>query len=140
MSKTSFLVRFTECDPYGIASHPNYLNWLMECRVDYLKKCGLTQNEFKESDVLLVIVRVNLVCKTPCTYGDVVVVNTKLKNINHRSIAFTYVCTHKDSGKVVFEAETVNFVVNSKGKMGEFPEDMLNKIKEFDSKDTNTID
>jgi len=136
MRNASFLVRFTECDPYGIASHSNYLNWLTECRLMYLKKCGIMQFELDKLDILLVIVRVNLVCKSFCTYGDVVVVNFKVKKINRKSIAFNYIAKNKDTGKVVFEAETVNFVVNSKGKMKEFPAYMLDRIKEFDSKGT----
>jgi YbgC/YbaW family acyl-CoA thioester hydrolase len=130
MIKSSFVVRFTECDPYGIASHTNYLVWLMECRIDYLKKCGLTEEMLVKDAINLVIVRVNLTCKNPCTYGDVVIVETKLKHMNKKSIEFTYVAKNEKNDKVIFEAETVNFVVNKEGKLCSLSDEIFKKLSD----------
>ncbi|HHN65496.1 MAG TPA: acyl-CoA thioesterase [Nitrospirae bacterium] len=133
MIKTNFLVRFTECDPYGIASHPNYFNWLMECRIDYFRKCGLTVDDFNNSNILLVIVRINMICKDACTFGDQIEIETILQKINKKSIAFKYIAKNINTNRVVFEAETVNFVINKEGTLCSFPDYIYEKIINYNN-------
>ncbi len=134
MITTKFLVRFTECDSYGIVSHPNYLNWLTECRINYFRKCHLSEKLLNEANIFLVMVRVNLICKNPCTYGDNVVIETKLEKINKKSIVFKYVAKIENTEKIIFEAETANYVTSKEGKLVSFSPEIFEKIIEFNSK------
>ncbi|NOY65211.1 MAG: acyl-CoA thioesterase [Nitrospirae bacterium] len=127
-TRNKFQVRFTECDPYGIASHPNYFNWLMECRIDYLKKCGLTAEDFNNANIQLVIVKINMTCRDACTFGDEVEVETTLEKINKRSITFKYTAKNTKTNRIIFEAETTNFVTTSNGRLCSFPDNIYERL------------
>ncbi len=131
MMKTIFFVRFTECDPYGIASHPVYFNWLTECRIDYFRKCGLTLDDFSNSNILLVIVKINMLCRGSCTFGDMIEIETILEKLNKKSITFKYIAKNLNTDKVLFEAKTVNFVINKDGKSSKLPDYIYEKIHDL---------
>jgi acyl-CoA thioesterase FadM len=72
-----------------------------------------------------------MVCKDTCTFGDQIEIETMLEKINKRSIAFKYIARNINTNRVVFEAETVNFVISKEGKLSSFPDYIYEKIVSF---------
>lgn len=100
----------------------------MECRIEYFKRCGLTADDFNKANILLVIVRINMVCRDACTFGDEIEFETSLDKINRKSIAFKYVARNTRTRRVVFKAETVNFVTSREGSLSSIPDYIYEKL------------
>jgi acyl-CoA thioester hydrolase len=71
-------VRYSECDPMGVAHHSVYAPWLEIGRTDLLRETGVTYADLERAGVFLVIVRLELKYRRPIYYDDVVEVRTKV--------------------------------------------------------------
>ncbi|GAB4519621.1 MAG: thioesterase family protein [Phycisphaerales bacterium] len=76
--ETRLRVRYTECDPMGVAHHSSYVAWLEIGRTEILRGSGLTYATMEAHGVLLVVTRLEIAYKAPARYDDEVVVLTRV--------------------------------------------------------------
>lgn len=69
-------VRYSECDPMGVAHHASYAPWLEIGRTELLRDCGLTYAAMEACGVLLVIVKLEIRYRRPVRYDDLIQVRT----------------------------------------------------------------
>ncbi len=71
-------VRYTECDPMGVAHHSSYVTWLEIGRTELLRDSGLTYAQMEAGGVLLVVTKIEVAYKAPARYDDPIVVLTNV--------------------------------------------------------------
>lgn len=89
-TRMEFIVRYAETDAQGIAHHANYLVWFEEGRSDFLRQQGLAYSEMERQGYLVVVAGIELTCRAPAFYEDVLVLSTTLARIRSRGLEFSY--------------------------------------------------
>ena len=77
-SSITIRVRYSECDPMGVAHHASYLPWMEMGRTDVLRRAGKTYKALEESGVFFVITKVEVRYRRPIRYDDVVEIRTRV--------------------------------------------------------------
>lgn len=63
-------VRYTDCDPMGVAHHSVYPVWLEIARTELLRQVGLPYRQLETRGVLFVVARLSVRYRRPARYDD----------------------------------------------------------------------
>jgi len=89
----TFRVRYSECDPMGVAHHSAYAPWLEMGRTELLRASasdGLDYRALERQGVYLAVVRLEIRYKRPARYDDVLELRTAMRNAGHVKIEHDY--------------------------------------------------
>ena len=68
-------VRYTDCDPMGVAHHSVYPVWLEIARGELLRRHGTPYSELEQRGVLFVMARLSIRYRQPARYDDLLRIN-----------------------------------------------------------------
>ncbi len=71
-------VRYSECDPMGVAHHSACIPWFELGRTELLREGGLTYAHMEQAGILLVVTRLEIRYKAPARYDDLLVLETRV--------------------------------------------------------------
>lgn len=132
MHKHTHTVSYFETDRMGITHHSNYIRWMEDARVAFLKETGMPYEKFEELGIISPVVSVNAEYKNTTTFADVIDVEVAIAKYNGIKLELEYTMKMHDTDALVCKATSGHcFIYN--GKMislkKEFPEvdDILNK-------------
>lgn len=95
--KFSLTPRFSDFDSYGVVHHSNYLRYVEEARISFLKDIfNLNMNDLEKNDIRILVVNLNIKYKSGITDTGEIDIYTQ--------------CVAKASGKLLvnFSIETCN--------------------------------
>lgn len=82
-------VQYHETDMMGIVHHSNYIKWMEEARVDWLRNTSMAKHHAPVVDYTLAVLQTSCIHKKPCRFGDQIEVKTKLFS-EGRKFRFVY--------------------------------------------------
>jgi len=122
-------VQYYETDMMGLAHHSNYIRWMEEARVDFLKQLGIDYPKMEKDGIISPTVEVNCKYKKSTTFPEEVFITVKIKEFKGVKLKFSYSMVNT-SGESVAEAESVHCFINKEGRpirfAKEYPE--YNKV------------
>lgn len=71
-------VQYHETDMMGIVHHSNYIKWMEEARVAWLRTSTLANFHAPAMDYTLAVLQTSCIHKKPCRFNDEIEVKTKL--------------------------------------------------------------
>ena len=96
-------VRYSECDPMGVAHHSAYPVWFEMGRTELLRasslksestaadgNCPLSYRDLEAQGIFLAVVSLNVRYKRPARYDDVLMLHTTFKGAAHVKIEHVY--------------------------------------------------
>ncbi len=83
-------VRYSECDPMGIAHHTVYPIWFEEGRTEMLRASGVTYAMLEPAGILLAVTRLELKYRLPARYDDVLTLRTRVTGGGRARIDHAY--------------------------------------------------
>ncbi len=83
-------VRYTECDPMGVAHHASYAPWLELGRTELLREAGVTYAQLEGAGVLLVVTKLALRYRLPARYDDHLEIRTTVTGGGRARIDHAY--------------------------------------------------
>lgn len=83
-------VRYTECDPMGVAHHTAHPVWFEMGRTELLRTRGISYRDLEAEGVLLAVVSLEVKYKRPAKYDDVLRLRTTVVSAGHVKIEHTY--------------------------------------------------
>lgn len=92
-------VRYSECDPMGVAHHAAYAPWLEMGRTELLRECGVTYAQLEKAGVFLVVTALELKYRRPILYDDVVEIRTRVVGGSRVKIRHEYEITLAEDGQ-----------------------------------------
>ncbi len=92
-------VFYYETDRMGIVHHSNYIRWLEEARLDFMKQLGLSYSVMEEMGILIPVLGVSLTYKEPFHYGDTFYVYSKPYEYSGVKLKITYELSKETDGK-----------------------------------------
>ncbi|MCR4814596.1 MAG: acyl-CoA thioesterase [Lachnospiraceae bacterium] len=119
------IVRYYETDRMGITHHSNYIRFMEEARVDFLKQLGWDYGKLESMGVVSPVVKVECQYKVPTTFEDELRIKVLVKECSGIRIRFLYQMKNQH-GVMVCTAESEHCFVSAEGKIirvdKEFPE------------------
>lgn len=113
-------IYYYDTDCSGAVYHANYLNFFEEARSEFLEALGFTIKELLERGVGFAVRRQEAEYKRPALYGDILDIETSVKEYTPFRIVFSYKVTNQ-SGDLVAKAETDLVCVGRDLKLIELP-------------------
>ncbi|MFN6119206.1 MAG: acyl-CoA thioesterase [Actinomycetes bacterium] len=112
-------VRFAETDAMGIVHHANYLLYLEEARVAYLRALGRPYTEMREEGVDHAVLECFVQYRRPLAFDEEVDVHLVLARTTRATFQLAYLLTV--AGEVRATAVTAHGAVNDRGRPVRLP-------------------
>ncbi|MBM4016284.1 MAG: acyl-CoA thioesterase [Planctomycetes bacterium] len=94
--RTRTSVRYHETDQMGVVHHSNYICWFELGRTEMMKAHGLDYAELERAGCLLAVVDVGLRHVAPARFGDEIVVETTIAEVERVRVRFEYAVRRVD--------------------------------------------
>lgn len=104
---------YYETDKMAVVHHSNYVRWLEEARIDFLKQVGLPYDEMEKNGIMIPVLSVSCQYKYAVRFNDTVCVKMKLEDFNGLKFRISYHVTDKETDEIRVIAETAHFFVDS---------------------------
>ena len=114
--KYTHLVQYYETDKMGITHHSNYIRWMEEARVDFLKNIGWDYSQLEEMGIMSPVIAVSCKYKLSTTFEEMISIEINVAEYNGAKLTLKYIMTNPE-GKTVCEAVSEHCFVNSSGKL-----------------------
>jgi len=85
-----FRVRYSECDPMGVAHHSACVPWFEIGRTELLRSCGVTYADMEHAGIFLVVTRLDIRYRRPARYDDHLVLCTRVSGGGRARIDHEY--------------------------------------------------
>lgn len=125
MSAYIHTVQYYETDKMGITHHSNYVRWMEEARIDYLRQIGWDYGKLEKMGVISPIVSINCNYKKPTDFGEKITINVKASEFKGVKLILHYEM-YNEAEQLVCEATSVSGFIDAEGKplrlKKEFPE------------------
>ncbi len=129
-------VRFYETDGMNVVYHGNYLNWLEEARVEYLRTAHLTLNDWMAMGIVFPIVELHIKYLQSARYDDDVTVRTWLTHADRAKLVFRYEIVRDATGEVLVKAETTGtFTRMDNGRIARVPKEQIAELLAMSAED-----
>ena len=129
-------VRFYETDGMRVVYHGNYLNWLEEARVEYLRKAHIVLDDWMNMGIVFPIVELHIKYLQSARYDDCVTVRTWLTHADRAKLVFRYEIVRDGTEDVLVTAETVGtFTRMDNGRIARMPKEQIAELLQMSEED-----
>jgi acyl-CoA thioester hydrolase len=113
-------VRFVETDAMGIVHHSNYLHYLEEARVEYLRSIGHPYSANREAGLDAAVLECRVRYLVPLHFDEVVTVHLRLAETTRATFTIEYLLTV--DGRTTTTAATRHAFVTADGRPRRVPD------------------
>jgi len=116
--KTKVKVRFNDTDAMGIVHFKNYMIYFDDGFVSFMNSLkGIKPVEqYIHEGIALGVKHVDINYEHPATFGDYIIVKTKIEKIGNKSLTFYHELSRESDGKTVALVKATRFVMDMKKK------------------------
>lgn len=94
------IVYYYETDKMQIVHHSNYIRWIEEARLAWMKAVGWDYKEIEDDGYIIPVLGVTAEYKSMCHFGDTVKISVRLTEYTGVRIGFTYDITDSVTGEL----------------------------------------
>lgn len=109
------IVQYYETDMMGFVHHSNYIRWMEESRVDFLRQLKIDYTSLEKDGIVSPTVEVNCRYRKSTTFEDVVFVTVTMTEFKGVKLKFAYIMKNAE-GEVVAEASSVHCFIDKNGR------------------------
>ncbi|MBA5867799.1 MAG: YbgC/FadM family acyl-CoA thioesterase [Nitrospira sp. CR1.3] len=110
-------IYYEDTDCGGVVYYANYLKYFERARTHYLEERGLSVRKLLEEGTVFVVVHAEVDYRSPARYGDELVLDTSISDLNTASLRFVHVVKEKSSGRVIVEGSARLAATDGNGKV-----------------------
>ena len=126
MEAYKHVVQYYETDKMGITHHSNYIRWMEEARIDFLRQLGWDYIKLEELGIVSPVVGIECKYKNPTSFYDEIMITVSVEDFKGIKLILHY--EMKKGETIVLEATSTHCFLNSNGK----PIRLDKEFKEFD--------
>ena len=93
-------VRYYETDKMGITHHSNYIRWMEEARVDFLKQIGWSYEKLEADGVISPVTAIDCRYKASTTFPDEITIAVSVAEYRGVRLKFRYEMTDAAKDKL----------------------------------------
>ena len=133
MEKYTHTVQYYETDKMGIVHHSNYIRWMEEARVDFLRQIGWDFDKLEDNGIASPVIGVTCDYKISTKFPEKIDIDVSVKEFKGVKLFLEYKMTNA-SGSIVCSGTSSHAFLNTEGKpirmKQEYPElySLLNEL------------
>ena len=112
-------VRYSECDPMGVAHHTAYPVWFEMGRTELLRSNNQSYRDYEAAGIFLAVVTLEVSYKKPALYDDLLELESVLKESGHVKIIHDYALRRE--GELLAIGKTTLACLDHNGKLCPLP-------------------
>lgn len=109
--------QYYETDRMGIIHHSNYIRWMEEARIDFLRQLDIRYSELEASGLVSPIFEVRCQYRRMVKFEDIVAIEVSILKYTGTRLTLSYRMTNETSGEPCAEGETTSCFMNSGGRL-----------------------
>lgn len=109
-------VNYYETDKMGITHHSNYVRWMEEAKMDFMKAIGLGMKEMESAGFTSPVVSIECRYKHTTTFDDEIKIDVSVEEYNGVKLSLAYVMTDRTTGAVVSTGRSSNCFIDADGR------------------------
>ena len=110
-------IYYEDTDCGGVVYYANYLKYFERARTHYLEERGMSIAGLMDQGTVFMVVHVEVDYRSPARYGDTLVIDTVVSDLNAASFTFAHVIRDKSSGRVIVEGSARLAATDGNGKV-----------------------
>lgn len=108
-------VNYYETDKMGITHHSNYVRWMEEARMDFLKSLGYAMRKLEANGITSPVVSIECLYKQSTTFDDEIKIEVSLEKYTGVKLVVRYIMTNIETGNMVLTAKSSHCFINTNG-------------------------
>ena len=109
--------QYYETDRMGIIHHSNYIRWMEEARIDFLRQLDIRYSDLEASGLVSPIFEVRCQYRRMVKFEDIVAIEVSILKYTGTRLTLSYRMTNETSGEPCSEGETTSCFMNSGGRL-----------------------
>ncbi len=109
-------VYYYETDRMDVVSHTNYIRWMEEARVDFLKKTNICYDRIESMGIMIPVLGVTCSYKSHITFGDDFAVTARITAYNGFKMTISYEVFDKKTRRLCARATSSHCFTDSSMK------------------------
>ena len=105
-------INYYETDKMQVVHHSNYIRFLEECRMDFLRQIGLDYEKLEEAGIMIPVLSVSCNYRTPARFGEVISIIPKLERFHGVKFDMSYKIYNEDLTELHNEATSSHCFVD----------------------------
>ena len=105
-------INYYETDKMQVVHHSNYIRYLEECRMDFLKQITLDYEQMEKNGIMIPVLSVSCTYRSPVRFGESVCIIPKLLNFRGVKFEIGYVICSEDRQVLHNEAKSEHCFVD----------------------------
>ncbi len=122
-------IYYEDTDCGGVVYYANYLRYMERARTEYLVSRGYSVKKLMDEGTIFMVLRVEIDYKSPARYGDIIEIETWVKDATRVTMLFEHIMREKKSGRVFVECRAKVVCVDKSGRPKRLPDDYVEKMK-----------
>lgn len=114
MSTYKHTIQYYETDKMGITHHSNYIRFMEEARIHFLKEAGWPYEKLEETGVISPVVGITCDYKKTTTFPDELEIDVAVLDVTPVKFKFSY--TMKVTDKIVCAATSTHCLLTTDGR------------------------
>lgn len=120
--EVTFPVRYSECDPLGIAHHSSYAIWFEEARHEYRRRHQADYDGLADAGVFMPLAELHIRYRSPARFGDTITVRSWMTEVKSRRATFYHEVRRTETEEILAEGESVHICFDVKtGELKKIP-------------------
>ena len=115
METYTHTVQYYETDRMGISHHSNYIRWMEEARIDFLKRIGFSYDRLEKEGMISPVTAVEGKYRNSTTFADRIDIDVSVAGYNGVVLKMSYVMTKE--GMTVFEGISEHCFLDADGNI-----------------------
>lgn len=107
---------YYETDQMGIIHHSNYIRWMEEARIAWMKHIGVSYREMEAHGIISPVLSVNCEYHTMTRFDDEVLIEVEVTRYTGIKLDISYRILDKTTGDLRVKASSGHCFLNEKGK------------------------
>lgn len=105
-------INYYETDKMQVVHHSNYIRFLEECRMDFMRKIHLEYEKMEENGIMIPVLSVSCNYKNPARFGDTICIVPKVESFHGVKFSMGYIIYSEDFSVIHNEAASEHCFVD----------------------------
>ena len=122
-------IYYEDTDCGGVVYYANYLRYMERARTEYLDSRGFAVKKLMDEGTIFMVLRVEIDYKSPARYGDVIEIETCVRDVTRATMVFEHVMRDKSSRRVFVECRAKVVYVDANAKPKRLPSEYVERMQ-----------
>ena len=122
-------IYYEDTDCGGVVYYANYLRYMERARTEFLAAHEYSVKTLMDEGTIFMVLRVEIDYKSPARYGDVIEIETWIRDVTRATMVFEHIMREKESKRVFVECRAKLVIVDRNGRPKRIPAEFVEKMK-----------